>query len=254
MPAWLGSWVLIGLVIWPLIQVEKWIHKHVQGLGLLITNNPQAAILIYYVVFVPGVALHETSQWLLAKLTRVQVKKFRLWPEKQKGLIRLGLVEIEGDIDPIRTTLIGIIPLITGLLIIGWIVNSHFDTAALLAALATGDPPTMLAGIGAFMSAKDFWLWLYLVFAIANAMLPEPHDAINWWLILGTAAGITVFLLVLDLSILLQAALDGPLARMGEWVSLALVISLLLDLLVMGLIAGAEWLFGIVLNRELEYH
>lgn len=254
MPGWVLPWVVSGLMIWPLIQVERWIHKHIQGLGLLLTNNPQAAVLIYYLVLLPGVFLHEGSQWLLAQILRVKVKKFRLWPDKQRGgIIRLGLVEIDKKTDMVRATLVGVIPLVTGIMAIVLIAGWRFDTETLAAALATGDLPTIISGLGVFISAPDFWLWFYLVFAIANAMLPEPHDEINWWLPVGVIAGIFVFLWVLDLKILIVAGLEGPLARLSQWLSLALAISLALDLFMMGVIALFELLFSRLLNRELEY-
>jgi hypothetical protein len=72
-------------------------------------------------------------------------------------------------------------------------------------------------------------------------------------LIVVPAVGITVFLLVLDLSILLLAWLEGPLARLAGWVSFALVLALVVDLIVMGIIALLELIFSRVLNRDVEY-
>jgi hypothetical protein len=255
MPDWIIPWILAALAIWPLVQLERWIHQHVQGLGLLLTNNPQAAVLIYYLALLPGVALHEGSQWLMAQILRVRVKRFRIWPEKQHdGIIRLGLVEIEADTDIVRATLVGMIPLITGVAVIALISATHFDTDMLLASLLGGDLPVMIAGIRAFTAAPDFWLWVYLIFAIGNAMLPEEHDRINWWLLIGVVAGITVALLLLDLNILIQAWLEGPLAQLARWLSLALIMVLAIDLICMGLMAGAEALFSRLLNREIVYH
>lgn len=255
MPDWIVSWILVALAIWLLRPTIRWIHKHVQGLGLLITNNPQGAVLIYYLALLPGVALHEGSQWALAKILRVKVKKFRLWPEKQRGgVIRLGLVEIDDETDIVRSTLVGLIPLVAGIGVIALIGGWRFDPAELLAALATGDLPTIAAGLGAFLDAPDFWLWAYIVFAVANTMLPEEHDRINWWLIVGLLVGLAVFLWLLDLSILIQAGLNGPLAQLAASMSLALILSLCIDWLVMGVIWVMERVFGRLLNREVEYH
>ncbi len=253
MPDWILPWIIAALAIWPLVQVERWIHRHIQGLGLLLTNNPQAAVLIYYLALLPGVALHEGSQWLLAKVLNVKVKKFRIWPEKQRGLIRLGLVEIDKKTDTVRSTLVGMVPLASGVAVIALIGGTRFNTGLLLSSFASGDLPTVAAAINTFVSTPDFWFWVYLVFAVANAMLPEEHDQINWWLFAGAAAAITVFLLVLDLSILLQAWLEGPLTRLAEWLSFAFGMALGVDLFMMALIAGAEALFSRLLNRELEY-
>lgn len=254
MPDWIVPWMIAAAAIWPLVLLERWMHRHIQGLGLLLTNDAQAAVLVYYLLLLPGVALHEISQWLLAKALRVKVKRFSLWPEKQRGgVIRLGLVEIEKDIDPVRATLVGMIPVVAGVAVIALIGTTHFRTDLLLDSLSSGDLPTILQGIGAFTSTTDFWLWVYLVFAIANAMLPEEHDRINWWMLGGAAAGVLAFLWILDLSILIQAGLEGPLAQMARWMSLALVIAIGVDLLVMALVATLELIFSRVLGRDLEY-
>src|SRR5688572_10551712 len=252
---WLIPLLLIAIFIWPLRQLERWMHRHLQGLGLLLTNNPQAAVLIYYLLLLPGVALHEVSQWLLAKILRVKVKRFQLWPEKQKGGggIRLGMVEIEKDVDATRATLIGMIPVVAGCAVIAWIGSTRFDLPILVTAFASQDLGTILAGLNTFISTPDFWLWVYLIFAIANAMMPEAHDVINWWILVVPFVGLIVFLLVLDQAILVTALMEGPVAAAGGYLSLALGIALAVDLLVMGLIALTEAIFSRVLDRELEY-
>ncbi|MGF1506614.1 MAG: hypothetical protein ACFB51_15995, partial [Anaerolineae bacterium] len=255
MPEWAVNCILIAISIWPLIRIERWIHRHVQGLGLLLTNNPQAAVLIYYLIFVPGVALHEVSQFLLAKLLGVEVKQFRIWPEDQQGVIRLGLVEIDQrKTDTVRATLIGVIPLVTGIAMIAWIGNARFDVEILFTALSTGDLPTIAEGIREFLRAPDFWLWFYLLFAFATAMLPEEHDEINWWIIVAPAAGLIVFLLVLDLGILVQAWLEGPFTLLTEAVAFALWMSLGIDAFMWALLSVAEFIFSRILQRELEYN
>ncbi len=255
LPEWLAYWMLAAILIAPLVWVERWIHRHIQGLGLLITNDPQAAVLIYYIALFPGVFLHEASQWVLAKLLRVQVKKFQLWPEKQKGgVIRLGLVEIDSkNTDTVRATLVGMVPMITGIAAIALIGSTRFDIRILADAFSSGDLPTMMQGIGQFFSAPDFWLWAYLVFSIANAMLPEEHDEINWWLLGGVFAGMLAFLLILDLGILVEAFLEGPFTWLGEFLSLALGIAMFIDLSVIALLALTEWIFKEFFDREVEY-
>lgn len=253
MPEWILPWIIVAVLIWPLRQLERWMHKHLQGLGLLLTNNPQAAVLVYYLMLLPGVALHEVSQWLLAQILRVKVKKFQLWPEKQKGQIRLGLVEIDKKTDTVRATLIGMVPVLAGTAVIALIGSTRFDLEALMLAFGSADLPTILDGLNAFISTPDFWLWIYLIFSIANAMLPEAHDVINWWILIVPFAVVMTFLLVLDLSILVMAGLEGPLAALGRWLSLAFGIAVGVDLVIMGLITLLEAIFSRVLDRELEY-
>ena len=39
MPNWIISWMLVAAAVWLLRPTVRWIHKHVQGLGLLVTND-----------------------------------------------------------------------------------------------------------------------------------------------------------------------------------------------------------------------
>lgn len=253
--SWIGPWFTAAIAVVALIPVERWMHRHIQGLGYLITNNPQAAVLIYYLLLLPGVALHEGSQWLMAKVLRVPVKRFQLWPEKDPntGKIRLGLVEIEHSVDTVRASLVGMIPVISGTLLIIVITSTFFDINSLLWALGTGDLAIMGQGIAQFTATPDFWLWVYIIFAVANAMLPEEHDHINWWLPLIVLGPIIAFLLVLDLGIIVQAGLEGPFAQLGRWLTLAFGMALGVDLGMMAIIAGLELLSSRVLKRDLEY-
>lgn len=252
MPGWLLTWAFVAMMIWPLQRSIRWIHRHIQGLGLLVTNNAQAATLIYYIIMLPGVALHEVSQWLLAKLIRVKVKKFQLWPDKKSKEIRLGLVEIDKKTDKWRATFIGMIPLVTGVAAI-ILISNRFDASMLLEGLRTGDLPTFFRGIKVFVSATDFWVWVYLLFAIANAMFPEEHDRINWWLLAGIFGTFIAFLLILDLGVILKAWVEGPVAVIGRWLSIALGITLLLDLFVMGLVSLLEMIFERITSNEVIY-
>jgi len=253
MPEWILAWLVAAIAIALLLPATRWINKHLQGLGLLITNSAQGAVMVYYVALLPGVILREICQWLVAKILRVRVKKFAMWPEKQKrGAVRLGLVEIDDMTDIVRASIIGIVPSLVGFIVIA-AVSGVFKTQALAAGVATGDMPAILAGAHDFLSTTDFWLWVYLVFAIANAMLPEEHDRINWWIVLGALAAIVVVLLVLDLGVLLQAGLTGPLAQLASAVSFVMTLSLLIDVFVMALISVTEWVYGRFLNREVEY-
>ncbi|MCC6905954.1 MAG: hypothetical protein IT326_08940 [Anaerolineae bacterium] len=255
-PGWLIPLLISAGAIGLLIPQERRLHRRIQGVALLVTNNPQAAVLVYYICLLPGVMVHEVSQWLLARLLRVKVLKFSLWPEQQKKKgkpILLGLVNIDPATDDLRESLIGIIPLVSGLALLALIGNTRFNLDLLESMLLSGDLPLMARGIGQFLATPGILLWLYLMFAIANAMLPEHDDTINWWYLIGIAAGLVAILLVLDLGILLNAWLDGPFTLMLDWISAALVMVYLTNLLATGLLQLLETIMSRIFNRELEY-
>jgi len=47
-------------------------------------------------------------------------------------------------------------------------------------ALATGQWELVWEALLQSISLPDFWLWLYLLFAVANRMLPSPADREPW--------------------------------------------------------------------------
>jgi hypothetical protein len=54
--SWITPWLTAAIAVAVLIPVEKWMHRHIQGLSYLITNNPQAAVLMYYLSYCRGSA------------------------------------------------------------------------------------------------------------------------------------------------------------------------------------------------------
>ena len=85
-------WVVITLVI--LFLIERWIHRHMQGIAFLITGSVQWSVLLYALILFPGVLLHEVSHWIMANLLGMRTGKFSVWPSIQPdGTVRLGYVE-----------------------------------------------------------------------------------------------------------------------------------------------------------------
>jgi hypothetical protein len=252
MPAYLLPWLTAAAALVPLIYLERWIHKHLQGVGLLLTNDPEVAVLFYYVLLLPGVLLHEGSHWLAAKLLRVRIRRVSLWPERGRGgMIRLGLVET-AQADPLRATLIGLAPLAAGVAAIT-LIGTLLDTSAVAAALTTGDLPTIWAALRNLSATPDFWLWLYLLFAVSNAMLPSASDRRNWLIVGGAIVAIALVMFLLDLGSLVQAGIEGPLAQIARWLSLAFISAALIDVFFAALIALLEAILGRVVGREIEY-
>ena len=93
--------------------------------------------------------------------------------------MRMGSVKV-GRTDPFRGSLIGLAPLISGsfaILIIGQLILGLGDLGEVL---VTGDWGQIWKSLLAHLQAPDFWLWLYLIFAVSNAMLPSESDREPW--------------------------------------------------------------------------
>ena len=171
-------WLAATLV--PLFLMKRWLNRHIQGLGLLLIGDNETAMLLYFVLLLPGIIIHELSHWLAAKLLGVRTGKITLWPSKRRGnQMRMGSVKV-GRTDPFRGSLIGLAPLISGsfaILIIGQLILGLGDLGEVL---VTGNWEQIWESLLVHLQAPDFWLWLYLIFAVSNAMLPSESDREPW--------------------------------------------------------------------------
>lgn len=252
----LSEWlpiVSLAAVLPSLYLLQRWINRHVQGLGLLLTGHSEGAVVIYFLALLPGIVLHELSHWLAAVLLRVPVGKLSLWPQKKRGgQVRLGAVST-GASDPLRASLVGVAPLVVGsavILAVGQLVLGIGNLDRLLLYGTWSDLGRQLV---AYWSVPDFALWLYLIFAIANAMLPSESDRAAWPImglfLVGLAA---VFLLLGGLSLVTDAVRATFLAALG-YLAYAFGLAAVVDALFVVIIALAEGIAGRALKRRIEY-
>lgn len=243
--------VIATLVL--LAALQRWIHQHLHGIAFLLTRNRDAAILLYAVPLFPGVLLHELSHWVMAKLVFVKTGKVSLLPKRDRdGHVQLGSVTVERA-DPVRSSLIGIAPLISGSLVVLYLGYRMFGIGALEGALRTGDIAAIVGKLVAMLNVQDMWLWLYLLFVVANAMLPSPSDR-ETWLPVGLFLAVLVGLAYISgLSQVLNEL--TPFVVTGlRWLAVAFAMTIIVDLPFVAVIAIAEWLFGSLGGQRVYYY
>jgi hypothetical protein len=260
----------IFLIFWAL---QWWLGRHMQGLGLLILGKPGAAARLYFWLLAPGVILHEMSHWLMAKLLFVPTGKMVLFrthdkrPPRQQRYRRtppprpvdpnpdkvvLGYVEV-AKTDPVRQSLIGLAPLITGLLVLvvlaallnirGVVLDINNMGQALLSL------PEQL--FSSFSHPVNF-LWLYLVFSVSNGMLPSAADRKPW--LIG---------FFLPGAVILGLSLAGYLRLPDDWISgifnfmgvLAWIFAFaaMINLLLVGVVLILEYIISRLRRRRVVY-
>lgn len=171
-------WLVVSFLI--LYPLNRWISTHVQGVAFLLTGSPQVAVWFFWVAFLPGTFLHEVSHWLTANLLAVKTTKFSLWPEvKRGGQLQMGAVQVYVS-DPFRHSLIGIAPLIFGSIAVLIIGHWQLNLSQIGQALVSGEIEFIWQATVQTLTLPDIWVWLYLIFAISNAMLPSASDRESW--------------------------------------------------------------------------
>jgi len=232
-----GSWApLIALVatLLALFWLKRRITGSLQELSMRLVDDPDVALIIYFVVVLPGVVIHELSHWLMAKLLGVRVSLPALGPVRKGRSRRVSLGSVRvSKVDPVRASLIGMAPLLGGsavILIIGNLVLGVGDFAD--AAVGQG-LEGVLRALAQMAQVGDFWLWLYLIFAVSNAMLPSESDmaAVRPVLIfLGIVAAIV--LVVTGVRGISPAVVDGVNAIAG-YLAIAFGLTLAVDIVFM---------------------
>jgi hypothetical protein len=173
------AFIWLAATLIALLVIERWIHRHLQGVALLLTGDPEAAAVLYALPLLPGIVLHELSHAITAVLVGARVGRISLRPKRVKGRIQLGFVPVE-ETDVVRTSLIGLAPLLTGSGLILWIGYRVFGLGAAGVTLLSGDWVRLTAGLSQVSRTRDIWLWAYLIFSISSTMLPSQSDRQAW--------------------------------------------------------------------------
>ncbi len=227
-----------------LLVLSRWITHQVLRLGHHLTRNEGAALIGYYLLFFPGILLHELGHVAMAWIVGLRVGRLSLGPRPRRNSIELGSVMVSSG-DPLRESLVGLAPFLVGsaaLLAIGYGV---FDVAGLGQAWYAGGWSSVVRRLNGIWRVPDFWLWAYLVFAISNAMTPSPADR-RPWLIAGIYVGLALGMAYLlgGLALVPQGWGDHVAGAL-QVLTLAFLFTLALDMLAALLL----WLAEVLLVR-----
>ena len=249
MTRWTPYLSLVAMLVL-LVPTTRWFGTRVQRLVLVLTSNPVAAIYVHFFLLLPGTALHELSHWLVAKALGVGTGGLSLRPRAQRGsIIRFGAVQIR-QTDALRESLIGLSPLIFGTTVLVCLYKWRLGTSIGLE-WSLESLPTQIA---LMLQVPDVGLWLYLLVAISNAMLPSASDRRAWRPLSVYSAAL------LALSITLALATDLSLPQrllslvpplMGE-LAVVFAFTVVIDLSLGSCLWLLEALAGHLLGRRLQ--
>ena len=167
----------LGLLLILIRNIERWLHQHIFKVGWLLTNDYQTTTVLYYLVFLPGILLHELSLWLAAGILNVRADRAIQFPQEQEiGELKLNFIRISPHTGATRISVITLIPLATGLLALWAIAVQVFQWESTLDMAATGTVDAISQAVTALTRTPDFWLWFYLAFVVANTMFPGPSN------------------------------------------------------------------------------
>ncbi|MCS7179267.1 MAG: hypothetical protein RML46_08785 [Anaerolineae bacterium] len=245
----------IGALLWfagglgVLLLVERWIHRHLQGVALLTVGDREAALWLYALPLLPGVLLHELSHALAASLLGARVGRLSVFPVRQGDRIQLGFVPVERT-GPVKTALIGLAPLLAGCLALVLIGHLGLGLGPVGTALARADWTGAWEHLRQVTRARDVWVWVYLAFSVSNTMLPSRSDMQAWPVLAAFFAVVVGLVVLLDMG----PALAGPLSATLRWLAAACTLTVLADLPFILIIAVLEKALCRLKGVRVEYH
>jgi hypothetical protein len=189
---------ILWLLLWlgPLLLSQRGLHREIQVVFLLLTRRADLAVALFSLLFFPGVLLHESSHYLMAKILGVPTGRVSLIPQSIEGnRLRLGFVET-GKTDILRDALIGTAPLLVGGIFVAYGGIVRLDLLSVWEGIASGNLETVLERLAASFTVPDFWLWFYLTVTVSSTMFPSPSDRRAWLpvaLILAVITGLALF-------------------------------------------------------------
>lgn len=239
-------WLLAAAMLVIMRRLERWLHQHLFKAGWLFTKNFQSTTVIYYLLFLPGVILHEAVTYLIASFLNVRAELVIAWPQAQEvARLRLGFVKLAKVTNPFKNALITLAPLLIGLLTIYTIANGVLRVNLIFGFVQVGQITEFGTALDLLTRAPDFWLWVYLIFTIANTMWPTDFKPIagSRTLILVVVIVVGVLLAFGFGTALLDAFVSGALLGSINAISGVIGVVLIVDLVVVAALGTFEAIF-----------
>lgn len=176
MESTLVTFVIFAVVLLVLAWMSRQVSLLTQEVVFRLTNSADLAMVMIFLLLLPGVLIHEASHWLMAKVLGLKTGKFRVWPRKKGRHIGMGSVSVASG-GPVVDSLVGLAPLLVGSCVVALIGTQVFQSNVLNSFWLGGDWwMTVQTIVASVTRQQDGILWSYLLFAVANAMLPSSSD------------------------------------------------------------------------------
>ncbi len=201
--------IALVALAWLSVQISLQMQQVVYN----ITRSVDWAVVVYFLLMLPGIVAHEAAHWVVAWLLGLKPGRFTVWPRRRGRMVGLGSVTAR-DGGALRNSLVGMAPLLIGTLLVALLARGWFGGPA-LPQMAGAEPALEGAAHGlrlwwlsllAAFRRPDAALWAYLIFAVANGMMPSAPDREPLKPVLTYAA----------LAALAYVALGMPLSLLGD--------------------------------------
>jgi hypothetical protein len=233
----LPTLLLFSIALIALAWFSSQISDLTQLITLRLTGSIDAAMVAYFVLVLPGIAVHEGAHWIVARVLGLRPGNFTVWPKRYGAMIRLGSVTVRQG-GPLLDSLVGMAPLFAGVVLVGLCARQLFQGDPLAPLLTNASLGAWLTALGAAFLRPASLLWSYLIFTVANGMMPSESDRRPLRPVLIFIGVAIVVYLIIGLPVAVFSSALNALTPALLWVSSGLVIAVFIDLAVILLLVG----------------
>lgn len=234
--------MLVGALLYVVRRLEHWLHQHIFKVGWLLTKRLQTTTILYYTFFLPGVVLHEVILWLMAGILNVRAERAFAWPEATAiAELKLNFIRLARNTNRVKIVIISLAPLFGGLAVLWLISNSILNLPLVIAVGRAGTFDDLTAAARLLLATPDVWIWVYLMFTIANTMFPDREVLRGWRPVLTILAIVLVVLYAVGIGQqLFLENLALPITQGLSGLALIFAVIIAIDLLVTGVLGTIE--------------
>ncbi|OGY22415.1 MAG: hypothetical protein A3A65_04650 [Candidatus Chisholmbacteria bacterium RIFCSPLOWO2_01_FULL_49_14] len=142
--------------------------RYLMSASMLTTGSNKLGIVIYDLLFFPGILIHELAHFFAANFLGVRTGSIEIFPKEIHGEVKLGSVQV-GKSDPVRGALIGSSPLLIGTILLVVLLKWRFPF------LFTEPLTAAITSISKGIHWPDAFAF-YLLFAVSNTMVLSKSD------------------------------------------------------------------------------
>ncbi len=154
-------WILFIIELLVLFLTSKIIYQTIYLLSFKFLRNNNAAVIPVFLLFLPGVVIHELAHFLAAELLFVKTGELEISPKIENGTLKMGSIQIR-ETDMLRRAIIGVAPVIVGttllLIAVFYFVNN------------------INLNVFSYIEILKAVLFVWIIFFITNTMFSSSRD------------------------------------------------------------------------------
>lgn len=197
-----------------LFFLSRMLTKSLFLLFHLLTHSKHLSLILFAILFYPGVILHELAHYIAALILLVPVGKMEFQPVLSGNSAKLGSVSVAKS-DPIRYMLIGVAPIFAGTIVI--ITTLFFVTSS------------------GFITS--FWkgvVVIYSLFVVGNTMFSSKKDVEGTLELLLAAAAVGGVLYYLGVRIPIAWLFTNDVVQSIQKGNIYIAIPIIIDTIIIG--------------------